>query len=82
MVELFTCDLIVRSVIDQFIRGDSTVNICALDLSKAFDRMNRYALYTKRMQRTVPVSLLCITDNLVCDDRKLCYVEKLIFELV
>ena len=34
----------VRNVIDHFISGGSTVNVCSLDLSKAFDKMSHYAL--------------------------------------
>lgn len=33
----------VRSVVDNFISNGSTVSVRALDLSKAFDRMNYYA---------------------------------------
>ena len=33
----------IRSVIDEYVAGGSTVNVCALDLSKAFDRMNHFA---------------------------------------
>ena len=32
----------VRNVIEGAINNGSTVNMCALDFSKAFDRMNRY----------------------------------------
>jgi len=37
---LFNC---VRNVIEKYISNGSTINVCALDLSKAFDRMNHYA---------------------------------------
>jgi len=30
----------VRNIIESFINNGSTVNVCALSLSKAFDRMN------------------------------------------
>ena len=33
----------VRSVINSFVSGGSTVSVCAIDLSKAFDKMNRYS---------------------------------------
>ena len=39
------------------------MKICAMDPSKAFDRMNHYALYTKLMQRNVVIFLLCITEK-------------------
>jgi len=37
----------VRNIIDSFINDDSTVNVCALDLSKVFDRMTHYVLLNK-----------------------------------
>ena len=30
----------VRKVVDHFVNGGSTVNVCLLDLSKVFDKMN------------------------------------------
>ena len=39
----------IRSVIDEYVVGGSTVNVCALDLSEAFDRMNQFALFIKLM---------------------------------
>jgi len=41
----------VRKTVERFINGGSTVNLCALDLTKAFDEANRHALYIKIMQR-------------------------------
>jgi len=35
----------VRKVVEYYINGGSTVNVCLLDLSKAFDKMNHFALY-------------------------------------
>jgi len=48
----------LRCVVDY----GSTVNICALDLSKAFDKMNHHGLFVKLMQRRVPVKLLCVLE--------------------
>lgn len=53
----------VRSVIEQYISNGSTVNLCALDLSKAFDRMNQYALFIKLMERKFPVEILTILEK-------------------
>ena len=49
----------VRSTIDHFVKNGSTVNLCALDLSKAFDKTNHHGLFTKLMDRMLPNTLLC-----------------------
>jgi hypothetical protein len=53
----------VRNVIEKFVSNGSTVNVCALDLSKAFDRMNHYALLIKLMDRQIPIQLLIILET-------------------
>ena len=37
----------VRNIFQKFVPHGSTVNVCMLDLSKGFDRMNHYALLLK-----------------------------------
>ena len=49
---------IVRNVVDGLTKGGSTVNLCALDLSKAFDKVNHHALYLKLMKILIPNELL------------------------
>jgi len=41
----------------------STAVICALDITKAFDKLNHFGLYIKLMNRNVPSSFL---DVLIC----------------
>ena len=53
----------VRNVIENFISRGSTVNMCTLDLSKAFDRMNHSVLFLKLMDRNLPVPLLMILET-------------------
>ena len=53
----------IRTVIDRYIEGGSTVSLCALDLSKAFEQMNRHALLIKLMNRQVPINLLEMIEN-------------------
>ena len=53
----------IRSVIDEYVAGGFTVNVCALDLSKAFDRMNHFALFIKLMKRDTPVNLLVVIEK-------------------
>ena len=48
----------VRKTVEYFIESDSTVNVCALDLSKAFDKLNKYALFIKLMNRKCPLVLI------------------------
>ena len=53
----------VRSVVDHYVSNGSTVNLCALDVSKAFDKMNHHGMFIKLMNRRVPVSLLSMLEN-------------------
>ena len=52
----------VRKTVEFFIERESTVNLCALDMSKAFDKMNRHALFIKLMNRNCPLVLINILD--------------------
>ena len=47
-----------RNIVDHFVNSGSTVNICALHLSKAFDKVRHHALFIKLMRRHSPVKLL------------------------
>jgi len=44
----------VRQIVDKFVDGGCTVNLCSIDLSKVFDKVNHCAL-----KRQLPVRLLC-----------------------
>jgi hypothetical protein len=50
----------VRKIVDRIISGGSTANLCAVDLSKAFDKVNHNALFIKLMKRNLPTKLLDI----------------------
>jgi exonuclease III len=52
----------VRKTIEFFVERQSTVNVCGLDLAKAFDKMNRYGLFIKLMNRGCPILLINILD--------------------
>ena len=53
----------VRNVIDFFVQNDSTVNICCLDVSKAFDRLNHNCLMYKLLKKGVPIFLINVLIN-------------------
>jgi len=69
----------VRNTISSVTNKGTTVNLCAIDLSKAFDNVNHYALLIKIMKRKVPVVILKLLENLLlesysCVKLELCYV--------
>ena len=51
-----------RITAEYFINRDSTVNLCAIDMQKAFDKMNKYALFLKLMNCNCPIILLNLLD--------------------
>ena len=52
-----------RKIIEQIICDGGTANLCSIDLSKAFDKVNHNALFIKLMQRHVPDKLLELLEN-------------------
>jgi len=53
----------VRNVVEHFTSGGSTVNLCAIDISKAFNEVNHHALFNKLMKRNIPSERLCVFEN-------------------
>jgi hypothetical protein len=53
----------LRSTVDYFVNNNSTVNICSLDVAKAFDRTNHFGLFIKLMKKYVPVNLIMLLAN-------------------
>jgi exonuclease III len=53
----------VRKSVEYFIERDSTVSVCAIDLSKAFDKVNKYALFIKLLKRKCPLKFIILLDN-------------------
>ena len=43
----------LRSAVEHYSRSGSTVTVCALDISKAYDRVDQYALLNLLMDRQV-----------------------------
>jgi len=44
----------LRSVVEHYCKSGSTVTLCAQDISKAYDRVDQYALLSLLMDRKVP----------------------------
>lgn len=53
----------VRKQIDNLVNKGSTVNLCAVDLSKAFDKTNHCGLFIKLMKRNIPIELLVVLER-------------------
>jgi len=53
----------VRSAINHYMSHGSTVNLCAVDISKAFDHMNHNGLFLKLMDRSLPLNVLLTLEN-------------------
>ena len=53
-----------HNIVKQATSGGSTVNLCTIDLSKAFDKVNHNALFIKLMKRKIPTVLLELLENL------------------
>ena len=54
---------VMRKTTEYFVSRGSTVNICSLDVHKAFDKVNHFGLFIKLMDRDVPKSFLQILIN-------------------
>jgi len=46
----------VRNVVDRYVNGGNTVNLCAIDLTKAFDKVNHHALHIKLMKYSCAIT--------------------------
>ena len=52
-----------RTIVERLNKNGSTANICAIDLTKAFDKVDHNALYMKLMKRFLPTELLTVLEN-------------------
>jgi len=55
----------MRKVVDYFVANGSTVNLCSLDITKAFDKMNHSALFLKVMKRRMPLAFMRVLVNCI-----------------
>ena len=50
------CSFVLREAIDYYLsNGNREVYVCALDLSKAYDRVSYYRLFTKLLRKGLPI---------------------------
>ena len=56
-----------RTIVDRWVSQGFTANLCAIDLSKAFDKVNHHAVFMKLMRRNIPVEIIIIVENLFSD---------------
>jgi len=57
----------VRCIVDNYVSKGNTANLCAIDISNAFDRVNHVALLSKLIKRLIPVQLLHLLENWLLD---------------
>jgi len=57
-LKLFACNLYCK-----ICGSGSTVNLCALDVKKAFDKLNHFGLFLKLMDRLIPSGLLSVLEH-------------------
>jgi len=53
----------LRCAVDSYLASGSTINVCALDLTKAFDKMNHHGLFVKLMEGGIPENVLRLLEN-------------------
>ena len=62
----------MRTVVDHYVNTGSTVTICALDISKAFDRVDHYALLDLLLDRHLPNNFIAIFLQLAVQMSNIC----------
>jgi len=53
----------LRCVVDYYVSFGTTINLCALDISKAFDKINHHFHFVKLMYKRIPVNLLSVLEH-------------------
>jgi len=53
----------VRKIVDEITKTGSNANICSIDLSKVFDKVNHFGMYIKLTKRIIPTELLEVVEN-------------------
>ena len=55
------------SVCDHFVNNNSSAYVCSIAVSKAFDKISHFALFTKLIKRSVPVNTVNILSTWYCN---------------
>ncbi len=58
---------LVRKTVEYYVSNDSTVKMCTLDISKAFDKLNNHSLLLKLMKRRLPINFIVIFQRWFCN---------------
>lgn len=61
----------LKNVVNYFNNHNSTVTLCALDISKAFDKVSHYKLFLKLMDRHIPKCFI----HILCNWYDKCWVK-------
>ena len=54
-------------MVESCVSKGNTVNLYAIDLSKAFDILNLHAFFTKLMKLYIPIQLFGVLENMLFD---------------
>jgi len=57
----------VRKIVDQLVSSGNTANLCAINLSNAYDKVNHFGLFIKVMKRNIPELISQLIENLISD---------------
>ena len=54
---------VVGHLLQTLYKNGNTANLCSIDLSSAFDKVNHHGLFLKLMKRRIPIELLIVLEN-------------------
>ena len=67
-IECAECSHVVQEAIDYYLsNGTNSMLACALDLSKAYDRVSHYGLFCKLIKRGIPVAVVKLIEGWYTD---------------
>jgi len=54
--------IFIMQTVNFFTNNNSTVNLCSLDLARAFDKLNRFILYEKLIAQDCPIQFVNVLE--------------------